>query len=314
MSTLQSIPVPAPVSPQSFAVRTRSPAAGGKRLGRTIPGLFACIAFALAAVLPPDMASAVGGRVARLLGPALGVSERARRNLRRIFPELTPMQVERIVRGMWDNLGRTAAEYPHLNRIAGRVEVIGGEHVARALARSRPIVFFTAHVGNWELAPAIAARLGAPLHFIYRPLRSRALDTLVQRLRGRASMAEMIPRGRTGARHAVRLLARGEHLGLLLDQKVSRGLASQFLGHDAVTTRSLAHLALRFDCSVLPARVERLDGTRFRLTVDPPIAPVRGTSRAENMRAITARANAIMEGWIRQRPEQWLWLHRRWGD
>jgi KDO2-lipid IV(A) lauroyltransferase len=295
-------------------MRVHKPPAHGKRFGRTIPGFFACIALTLAAAVPPDVASAVGGRVARLLGPALGVSERARRNLRRVFPELTPLQIERIVREMWDNLGRTASEYPHLSQIAGRAEVIGGEHVARALARSRPIVFFTAHLGNWELAPAIAARLGAPLHLIYRPLRNRALDALMRRLRGRASVAGMIPRGRTGARQAVRLLAHGEHLGLLLDQKVSRGLASRFLGHDAVTTRSLAHLALRFDCSVLPARVERLDGTRFRLTVHPPIEPVRGASRTENMRAITARANALMEDWIRQRPEQWLWLHRRWRD
>ncbi len=215
---------------------------------------------------------------------------------------------------MWDNLGRTVAEYPHLQRLAERAELIGEKHVTRALTRAKPIIFVTAHVGNWELGPAIAARFGVPIHLIYRPVNNTALDAVVQRFRSRVGNAGMIPRGRDGVRRMLEVLANGEHLGMLLDQRVSRGLAMPFLGQAAVATRSLAHLALRFDCSVLPFKVERLEGARLRLTVYPAVALAASADRAENMRAIMAHVNALMEDWVRRRPEQWLWLHRRWRD
>src|SRR5947208_743959 len=117
----------------------------------------AALFFAMFGRLPIDAASTVGGALARWIGPRLGISRRARRNLRAALPELTPAQIERILRGMWDNLGRVAAEYPHLRRIRvfeadGRVETRGIEHLDQALAAGRRVVMFGGHLANWEIA------------------------------------------------------------------------------------------------------------------------------------------------------------------
>jgi KDO2-lipid IV(A) lauroyltransferase len=261
-----------------------------------------------------DRASAIGGFIGRSIGPHLSVSRRARRNLRRIFPDMPAKRIEEIVRGMWDNLGRVAAEYPHLDRMDERVALVGEEHLRAALARGKPIIFFAGHLANWEITPSIAAKRGAPINLIYRAANNPSVDALVRRSRGDAAAAGLIPKGAEGARIAMRKLSRGEHLGVLADQKLNSGIPIPFFGRDAMTTSAIALLALRFDCTVLPAQIERLDGARFRLTLHPPLDLPRTADHTADVRAITTRVNQLIEGWIRQRPEQWLWLHNRWPD
>jgi KDO2-lipid IV(A) lauroyltransferase len=313
MSQPQDAAAPAPVSAKAPLARGGPPVPWTRRVGRTVEAALTRLGLALSDALPLDTASATGGWLARVIGPRLGVTNRARRNLKRVFPSLTDAQVEKIVRAMWDNLGRTVVEYPHLVELARRAELVGEEHVNRALARGKPLIFVTAHVGNWELGPAIAAQFGVPLNLIYRPVNNPAVDRIVRRYRNRVGIAGLVPRGREGVPRTLELLAAGQHLGMILDQKVSRGLAMSFLGQAAMVPRSLAHLALRFDCAVLAAQVERLEGARLRLTVHP-IDVAAYPDRGENMRAIMTNLNATMEAWIRHRPEQWLWLHRRWRD
>ena len=138
----------------------------------------AALFFAAMRALPIDTASALGGALARRIGPWLGISKRARHNLRAALPELSATQVERVVRGMWDNLGRVAAEYPHLRRIrvfppadrapGGRVETAGIEHLDRAIAAGRPVIVFGGHLGNWEIAALAAGQSGIDVAQIYR--------------------------------------------------------------------------------------------------------------------------------------------------
>ena len=110
------------------------------------------------------------------------------------------------------------------------------------------------------------------------------------------------------------MLAEGRHLALLVDQKMNDGIAVPFFGRDAMTAPAAAQLALRFGCAIMPARVERLHGARFRITMSPPIAAPRTGDRHADMRAIMGEINRVIEGWVRERPEMWLWLHRRWPD
>jgi KDO2-lipid IV(A) lauroyltransferase len=107
-------------------------------------------------------------------------------------------------------------------------------------------------------------------------------------------------------------LRRGAHLALLADQKLNDGIAVPFFGRPAMTAPALALLALRFDCTVLPARVERLRGAHFRLTLYPPLELPRSGDRDADVAALMERVNRTLEGWIRERPEQWFWLHNRW--
>lgn len=271
------------------------------------------LAMLLLRALPLDWASGLCGAVARAIGPHLPVSRTARANLERALPALDVAEIETIVRGVWDNLGRVMGEYPHLHRVAAtRVEVVGAEHLAPLRDGGKPGLFFSAHLGNWELLTATASQLGVRLTGVYRAPNNRHVDRLLQLLRG--DVAELIPKGAAGARQALAALGRGAPLALLVDQKMNDGIAVTFFGREAMTAPALAQLALRHDCPTWPARVERLGGARFRLTIEPPLALPHTGDRAADTRALMETVNRRLERWITDRPEQWLWLHRRWPD
>ncbi len=283
----------------------------------------AAVFFAAMRVLPLDVASALGGALARRIGPWLGISKRARHNLKAAMPELPAADVERVIRGMWDNLGRVAAEYPHLRRIevfppadfqtrVGRVAIAGLEHLDRAIAVGHKVIIFGGHLGNWEIAAIAAGQYGIDVAQIYRAANNPLVDRMIARFRG--TQGEFIPKGAIASRRALAALRRGAHLTLLVDQKLNDGIPVPFFGRPAMTAPALALLALHFDCAVLPARVERLRGARFRLTIHPPLELPRSGNRTADVAALMRAVNQTLECWIREHPEQWFWLHSRWPD
>jgi KDO2-lipid IV(A) lauroyltransferase len=287
------------------------------RLRYRVEALAARSLFLAMRALPLDLASAVGGWLGRTVGPRLRRTDIARGNLRFAFPEKSQAEIETIVRGMCDNLGRVAFEYPHLDRFRffdgdDRVEVIGIEHFDAVRDDGEPGIMFSGHLANWELLRPTAAARGASLNFVYRAPNNPRLQWLFdwRRLDG----ARMLPKGAEGARQALKLLKDGAHLGMLVDQKMNDGVPVPFFGRDAMTAPALALFALRFRCPVLPVRVERLGGARFRITVFPPMDFTWNGDRHADVLAAMTEVNALLEQWIRERPEQWLWLHRRWPD
>jgi KDO2-lipid IV(A) lauroyltransferase len=272
--------------------------------------------FGLCRILPLDLASGMGGWLGRRLGPALGVTAQARRNLATAFPDWPPSEIERVVRGMWDNLGRVAAEYPNLQRIRvfsdqGRVEIRGLAHIERALAEGRRMILVSGHLANWEISPLAAGQYGIDGGLVYRTANNPLVDRMIMRCR--RWPGEVIPKETVG-RRAVAALRRGAHLLILADQKLNEGIPAPFFGRPAMTAPTVALLALRFGCDVLPARVERLGGARFRLTIEPKLPLPDSGNRASDVAALTNAVNATLERWIRERPEQWFWVHRRWPD
>jgi Kdo2-lipid IVA lauroyltransferase/acyltransferase len=282
-----------------------------------LEALAAALAFGAFGMLPIDLASAIGGALGRLIGPFLGISRQARRNLQRALPELSDPEIGRIVAAMWDNLGRVAAEYPHLREIrvfepGGRVETYGFEHMDRAVATGRRMIIFSGHIANWEIGMLAAVQYGIRVAQIYRAANNPLVDRMITRFRGDAG--ELIPKGAVAARRAVAMLRGGAHLTMLADQKLNDGIPVPFFGRPAMTTSALASLALRFDCDVLPARVERLNGAHFRLTVFPALPLPRSGNPQADVAALMEQVNAILESWIRERPEEWFWVHHRWAD
>lgn len=292
-------------------------------LVRPLEAVILHLLHAIVSILPVTAASALGGALARAMGPRLGLSRRARKSIGRVFPELDAAAVEKLVREMWDNLGRVAGEMPHLphmkvfdsDPVPGptQVEILGREHVDDAVHRGKPIIFFTAHIGNWEVAPLVSLRCGVLLHVVYRSANNKWADRLF--LAGRRDVVGgMIPKGAEGARLMIKALQAGNSLGMLVDQKMNDGIAVPFFGREAMTAPALAQLAARYDCTVLPAWVERLGGVRFRVRVEPPLTVSSGGDRHADALATMTAVNARIEAWIRQCPGQWLWLHRRWPD
>jgi KDO2-lipid IV(A) lauroyltransferase len=276
------------------------------------------IVYHLFAVLPLDLASAFGGWIGRTIGPRLPVTRHAKRTLSRVFPEWTDAERNRIICAMWDNLGRTAGEYPHIPSLTFgpgcRVEIEGMENFAALRDDGRPGLFFSGHFGNWEILGPFAARHGIPLHLIYRAASNPYVNWVYTR--GRANEGvDLIPKGAAGARIALEKLKRGEHIGMLVDQKMNDGIAVPFFGADAMTAPALAAFALKYRCPVVPAHIfRRKKGAWFTISFDPPIQfEESGDRHADLLRAMTM-VNGYLERWIRERPDHWLWVHKRWPD
>jgi KDO2-lipid IV(A) lauroyltransferase len=295
-----------------------SPAMRPLRPIERLEGAAAILLMTLFAALPIDAASAVGGWLARSIGPRLGISKRARCNLELALPALSASERERVVVRMWDNLGRVIAEYPHIGRIkcfvpGTRLEVTGTEHVDFARARGKPIIFLSGHYGNWEATGIAASQYGVPLALVYRAPNNPIVAALMERLRSRFS-GSVIPKGAAGARLLIQALKAKATIGILIDQKMNDGMAVPFFGRDARTAAGAVELALRYDCTILMARATRTGGAHFTLNVSPPIELARTGDRHADTRTTLIRINQELERWIREDPGQWFWLHRRWPD
>jgi len=277
----------------------------------------ALIIFAVLRLLPIAWCSAFGGFVTRHLGPRLGITGRARQNIRRAMPELDDAAVERIVVGMWDNLGRVIAEYPHLDKFrvyepGGRIDIINPEYVRDQGRDGKGTLFISAHYGNWEIVTMSATHAGLDIVEIYRPANNPLVDRLITHARSVIG-SELVPKG-IAARRVVAALRSGRHIAMLVDQKTIDGVAVPFFGRPAQTAPALARMALHFKCPVVPVRIIRTNGAHFLIIAEPPI-PYQQTGDAEaDTVALLTQVNQVYERWIRDRPEQWLWLHNRWAD
>ncbi|MGH7102628.1 MAG: lysophospholipid acyltransferase family protein [Acetobacteraceae bacterium] len=274
---------------------------------------------ALLGALPAAASARLAGSIARAVGPMLPVSEVARINLRLALPERDEAEHRRIVRRAWWNLGCTVGEMPHLaefsmDGVAPGYEVDGAEILSALAVKGGPAIFFSGHIGNWELMIPSAAQHGLrPLALFYRAAQNPAVDELISNFRRRAAGGDLtlLPKGTSGARGALAHLAAGGVIGMLADQKMNDGIEATLFGHPAMTAPALAALVLRFRCPLIPTRVERLGPARLRLVLEPPLALPASGDRAHDIAALTQAVNACLERWIRARPEEWLWLHRR---
>lgn len=285
-------------------------------ISHPLQALPASVLIALCRALPLTWAAATGAGLARLVGPLTGADRIARRNLKQAFPDYSEEQIDTIVKGVWDNLGRTVGESAQVDRIRtigpdSRVEVIGEDNLLAARDSGQPFIIFSAHMANWEVASLVAAQRGCPLVNVYRKIENPYLERRLLGIRKRFC-ADLLPKGRQGAKAMVQALRKGKPVGLLVDQKLNEGIATPFFGRDAMTTTAPAELALKLRCRLIPTRLERLPGSRFRVTIHPPMDLPDSGDRQADVRSVTTGINAMLESWIRERPEQWFWVHRRW--
>ncbi len=269
--------------------------------------------------LGPAASSNLAGMLSRAIGPLLPVSRIADANLRAALPELDAAARRRVLRGVWDNLGRTVGELPHLASLHETAtgpgwELVGDDTLRWLAAKGGAAIFFSGHIGNWEVLPLAAAARGLPLSSFYRPAENKEIDAMMLDLRRRAARADiqMFPKGATGARQSLMHLSRGGQLGMLMDQKMNDGIEARFFGRPAMTAPALAAMALRLGCPVIPSYVERLGPARFRVTCEPPLTLPDTGDRTADIAALTQMVNDTIERWVRAKPESWLWLHRRW--
>jgi KDO2-lipid IV(A) lauroyltransferase len=219
--------------------------------------------------------------------------------------------------GVYEHFGRVLLDILWMARrgreeILGLVDVTGAEHVEAARAAGRGTLLFTAHMGNWELHGVAHGFLFEPMGLIARELDNPRLDAVLCAFRARPGNTVIYKR--RALPQVLRLLRENRPVAILLDQNVQEGdgVFVDYFGRPAATTTAAAALALKTGCALIPAHTELGKDGRYRLVYEPPLPVASTGDRASDMRDLTQRLTTIIEGWVRQRPEQWLWLHRRW--
>jgi KDO2-lipid IV(A) lauroyltransferase len=270
--------------------------------------------WSLCEILPVTWASALGGFTMNMFGRYARRMRKVQTNLDIAFPSLSSAERNRILRGMRRNFGRTWAEMPHLREICRPgspwIEVQGSQNYEREIAAGRPVVFVSAHLGNWEIVAGYVAHRGTPLTVVYSPNRNSHIRDRLYRYR-QGLQCGLAPK-QSAARSLFKALSLGKSVGLLVDTRSSEGPLIPLFGRAAQTTTLPARLARRFGASVVPTRCQRLGGTRFRITFDEPLRPEDVPSGTEPEIAVTTTINTHIENWIRIQPADWYCVGRRW--
>jgi KDO2-lipid IV(A) lauroyltransferase len=272
--------------------------------------------------IPLDRCSAAGAWIMGKLGPWLRGHRNARANLMAAYPQMPQPEIDKILRGMWNNLGRVTFEYGHLARLwdydperprPGRI-VLDEPTRQRWLALREgkgPVLTFSAHLANWELLCWGAGTRCGESAVMYRAPKIRALARELDRIRARSS-ATLIPADPEALLKVKAALERGAAVGMLVDEHSGRGVEVRFFGRTCKVNPALAQFARRFDCPVHGVRILRIQGTRFRFELTEPIPLPRDEAGRIDVAAAMQTITSTVEGWIREAPEQWAWLQRRW--
>lgn len=264
--------------------------------------------FFILKILPIDIASALMGFIARVVGPYTKATTIARKNLEMIFPEKTKAEIKKIISGIWDNLGRMVGELPHINSMSleefnRRVIIINPPKHPEKSA-----VYVATHSGNFELAARIFKVANVPVNLIYRPANNPYANYLINSLREKSG-STLIPKGVRGVRRVLEALECSESIGLMIDQRTNTGIDVPFMGVSAKTTQLPANLALKHDVPIIFLRMSRKKGAYFEIEFSDPVHYMKPMKANEIMEDMGIR---IAE-WIKKDPKQWFWVHKRWG-
>jgi len=262
------------------------------------------------------------GAMMRKIGPLLKEHRVGRANLRAAFPQKSAAEIEQILAGVWDNIARVAAEFVHLDEMrvvepesdSANAIILEPEMLERCrrLIQSKATLSFLCHTANWEMSGVVAKQLGANSALLYRRPNIAAISDAVIKLRA-GVMGPMIPTGLDAPVRLARLLQEGVHVGMLVDQHFTKGVDVIFFGRRCKANPLIAMLARQLECPIFGLRIVRLpDRHRFRGEIVGPIEPTRDATGRIDVRATMQTITTIIEGWVRECPEQWLWLHRRW--
>jgi Kdo2-lipid IVA lauroyltransferase/acyltransferase len=266
----------------------------------------------------------VAGAALRRIGPWLPEHRIGRANLTSAFPEKSAGEIETILRGVWDNLGRVGAEFAHIDRLwdydpsrqrPGRImDSDATERIAfRLRDDGKPALIFTAHLANWELAAVGAHAYGIDSTVLYRrPGVAAISDTVIGMREG--CMGTLIPTSTGAPQRLLEALQRGSHVAMLVDQYSVQGVPVTFFGRPTRANSLIARLARHIDCPIHGIRVVRYPGDRFQVQVTEAVDAPRDESGKIDVERTMQAITDVVEGWVREHPEQWLWVHRRWRD
>ena len=300
-----------------IAAREAAKSLGGSLVGAATVGMLRTTRY-----FDPVKTSNFFARVTKTIGPRLREHRIARANLTAAFPEKSPEEIEQILMGVWDNLGRIGAEFAHIDHVwdydrahpeNSRIELPPRtiEIYDRIRDDGKPALIFASHLANWELPALAAPAHGLDAAILYRRPNIASADRIIQEMR-QVNMGTLIPAGRDAPLRLAQALQEGKHVAMLVDQYLTGGVEVTFFGRKTRANPMLARLLRQVECPIHGVRVIRMPGFRFVTELTEEIPPVRDADGKIDIQGTTQAITNVVEGWVREYPEQWLWLHRRW--
>jgi KDO2-lipid IV(A) lauroyltransferase len=293
-----------------------------KPLGEAAVGVLTFGLLRTARYFDPVKTADLFGRITRRIGPLLREDRIGRANLAAAFPEKSPAEIESILAGVWDNLGRLGAEFAHLDHIwehdpahpeLSRIEIQPRTHELFAQLRldGKPALIFFCHLGNWELPAVAAVAHGLDAAILFRRPNSASANRVIEELR-QVKMGTLIPAGRDAPFKLAEALQRGQHVAIQVDQWFTNGVEVTFFGRKTKANPTLARLLRQIECPIHGVRIIRLPDNRFRAELSEEVQPARDAAGQIDVQGTMQAITSVVEGWVREYPDQWLWLHRRW--
>ena len=264
-------------------------------------------------ILGIRLSSYIGGKIFQFIGPLFRSRKLIESNIQKAFPTIDQQKQNKIIAAMWNNYGRVFAEYMFIkdfrnNQLSNNIIIEGKEILENIKKNNERVVFISGHFSNFELMAMEIEKFGIKIAAIYRPLNNIFLNYIMEKIRKKYICKNQLKKGIGGLKELIKLNKNGHSTALMIDQRVSQGIKSNFFNEKAFTTTIPAQLVKKFDIPIVPIFIERFDGIKFRIKIQKPVY----FSKNNSSDSITKRLNEILENMILKNPYNWIWSHNRW--
>ena len=275
--------------------------------------LFAILSFLIFKILGPSLSSKLSGKIFKFIGPFFRPKNIIHSNIKRGIPNISLENLDKIANLMWSNYGNVFAEFMFLKnfrygKLSSKIQVDGQDILDEIKKSNKQVIFISGHFCNFELMAMYLEKTGINLATIYRPLNNFFLNGFMERIRTKYICKYQIKKGIGGLKKLINLKKKNFSTALMIDQRVSEGILSNFFNQEALTTTIPAQLVKKFNIPIVPVYIERIGSLNFKITVNKPINFQNDCS----IKNITDDLNKILERMILNKPEQWIWSHNRW--
>ena len=275
--------------------------------------LFVIFFFSLFKFLRLNFSSKIGGKLFEKIGPLFRSKKLIQKNIKRAFPHINEENLDKIVKLMWNNYGRLFAEYIFIKefrngKYSSNIEIEGQDILEKIKETGQQVVFVSGHFSNFELMAMHLEKTGIKLCAIYRPLNNIFLNPLMEKIRNKYICKYQIKKGISGVKSLIKLMKNNFSTALMIDQRVSEGILSNFFEKPALTTTIPAQLVKKFNIPIVPVYIERVRDIHYKIVINKPIV----FTKDNTIQKMTDDLNLILEKMILKKPEQWIWTHNRW--
>jgi len=284
-----------------------------KQIKYLIQFVFIYSLFIIFKLIGLKLASTLSSKIAILIGPFFRSKRLISSNILKAFPNLSQNEINIISKNMWSNYGRILSEYVFIkdirkSKIRNIINVDGQEILEKIKEDNKPVIFISGHFNNFELMAMHIEQSGINLAAVYRPLNNIFLNFLMEKIRKKYICKNQIKKGLSGTRELIKCFKNNISVALMIDQRVSQGIKSNFFGQAALTTTIPAQFVKKYNCTIVPVYIERKNNINFKITIHKPLK----YKEDDTIENITLKLNILLENMIRENPDQWIWSHNRW--